>query len=87
VQKEVTENNNVPFLNSFRILGMLTSPASSSSPPSNLQSDYKLERLQEQIDWHSKKARHNKRRSHRTSCVSKDPISSVFDEAKRILLY
>jgi hypothetical protein len=41
---------------------MLTLPTSSSSPPSNLQSDYKLERLQEQIDWHSKKARQNKRR-------------------------
>jgi hypothetical protein len=41
---------------------MLTLPTSSSSSPSNLQSDYKLGRLQEQIDWHSKKARHNKRR-------------------------
>jgi hypothetical protein len=33
-----------------------------STPPSHSggQSDYKLERLQEQIKWHSKKARHNK---------------------------
>ena len=40
---------------------MLNSSTSSSSP-SDGQSDYKLGRLQEQIDWHSEKARHNKRR-------------------------
>jgi len=37
----------------------MTSPTS-SSPHSGGQSDYKLERLQEQIDWHNEKARHNK---------------------------
>jgi hypothetical protein len=39
----------------------LTSPTTSSSP-SGGQSDYKLERLEEQIDWHSERARLNKRR-------------------------
>jgi Protein of unknown function (DUF4231) len=40
----------------------VTQSTSSSSSPSNLQFDYKLGRLQEQIDWHSGMARHNKRR-------------------------
>jgi hypothetical protein len=40
---------------------MLTSPIT-LSPSSDDKSDYKLERLQEQIDWHSEKAHQNKRR-------------------------
>ena len=35
---------------------------SSSGTPSNKSSDYKIARLEEQIKWHSRKARENKKR-------------------------
>ena len=33
-----------------------------TSPPSSQSSDYRIARLEDQIKWHSKKARHNKKR-------------------------
>jgi hypothetical protein len=41
---------------------MLTGTITSSSPSSEGPSDYKKDRLEVQIKWHSKKARHNKSR-------------------------
>jgi len=40
----------------------LTSSSSSLPPSSDDTSDYKNKRLEEQIKWHSQKARHNKSR-------------------------
>jgi hypothetical protein len=41
---------------------LTTTTTSSSSPTSEEPVDYKKDRLEEQIKWHSNKARHNKKR-------------------------